>query len=433
MRFLFPLLSFFTLNLNPCEIKSCKRKKKKKLAFLSLKRVFVVKGVCEEEEKKSHSLKMSVSFFRPHLAARFAPLSSPLFRRSRDSSRGRGGSINRLFCSSRSMREVPFVPESEPELRNWLVRRGMAIEKEISRCSLLLSLSLSSSLPTHPPQSFQSSRGVDPSQFGTLPGSKTTADLFLEVERGESELFEVFGSGEELPPAAALAPAPPLPTPASVPSTALRRVRVALVRVTRRPDRALLREVWQRLPPDGRQRSRSTGAGPFSSSSNWPAAAFSSSVSEKVARGESFAEAAARGLAEELGIGEGGAAVVAVEDRAASEGQDDGGGGESGASSSASPPPSSSSSAFSYPGLPCSYETRLFVAEVDGKLLPSEEFFEREEETARGTLVTRWQWVKKSEREKKNELKKKKTCPCPLSLSVCALSSRLSLLLSLRA
>lgn len=87
---------------------------------------------------------------------------------------------------------------------------------------------------------------------------------------------------------------------------------------------------------------------------------------------------------------------------AAGEGQDQGGG-ESGASSSASSTSSSSSpssSAFSYPGLPCSYETRLFVAEVDEELLPSEEFFEREEETARGTLVTRWQWV--NEKNEKN-------------------------------
>ena len=268
---------------------------------------------------------------------------------------------------------------------------------------------------------------MDPSGFGTLPGSKTTADLFLEVERGESELFEVFGrelppppplpSGPSTPsaPSPALPPAPPPPPPppaSSAPSTALRRVRVALVRVTRSSDGALLREVWQRLPPDGRRRSRGAGRLPRlpSGSPNWPAAAASSSsVSEKVARGESFEEAAARGLEEELGIGggEGGAAVVAVAAAAAAaaagEEERAGGGGDGGETEHGPPgEASASSSAFSYPGLPCSYETRLFVSEVDGGLLPSEEFFEREEETARGTLVTRWQWVKsEAEGEKK--------------------------------
>jgi len=67
-----------------------------------------------------------------------------------------------------------------------------------------------------------------------------------------------------------------------------------------------------------------------------------------------------------------------------------GGGEEEEASSSSA---SSSSSSPSYPNLPCRYETKRFAAEIDGNLLPSKEFFEREEETERGTLVTRWQWV----------------------------------------
>ena len=170
--------------------------------------------------------------------------------------------------------------------------------------------------------------------------------------------------------------------------------------------------MWQRLPPDGRQRSRTAGrpGGGFVPLppllvGNWPSS-FSSSVSEKVARGESFAEAAARGLEEELGIRRGGGggggnegAVLAEVEEETAAGEEGaaaarGGRGEAAAGAEASSS-SASSSAFSYPGLPCSYETRLFAAEVDESLLPSEEFFEREEETARGTLVTRWQWVKR--------------------------------------
>lgn len=100
-------------------------------------------------------------------------------------------------------------------------------------------------------------------------------------------------------------------------------------------------------------------------------------------RGESFAEAAVRGLVEELGIGEKEAAEAVR--RGGGEGEETGGG-EAGYSSA---------SAFSYPSLPCRYEMRLFVAEIDGDLLPSETFFEREESTPRGMLVTRWQWVGK--------------------------------------
>ena len=154
------------------------------------------------------------------------------------------------------------------------------------------------------------------------------------------------------------------------------------MRVTRSSDKALLKEIWQRLPPEGRQRSR-----PELSSE------LKTSVAEKAQKGESFAQAAARGLVEELGIDSERAeeALVAVAGAAASEieGEEEGGSKKNGASWS-----ETRASASSYPGLPCRYDFRLFAAEVEGSLLPGEEFFEREEETARGTLVTRWQWVK---------------------------------------
>lgn len=143
------------------------------------------------------------------------------------------------------------------------------------------------------------------------------------------------------------------------------------MRITRSSDKALLREVWQRLPPEGKQRSR-----PELSSSS-PASGLRASVAEKAKRGESFAEAAARGLVEELGIGQGEAAEAVR--RASEEGDERS---------------EKRASASSYPNLPCEYRTELFVAEIAGDLLPKDEFFEREEETGRGTLVTRWQWVK---------------------------------------
>ena len=95
------------------------------------------------------------------------------------------------------------------------------------------------------------------------------------------------------------------------------------------------------------------------------------------------AAAAARGLEEELGIGVREAAEALKEAA---------GGGEVEEASSSSA--SSSSSSPSYPNLPCRYETKRFASEIDGNLLPSKEFFEREEATERGTLVTRWQWVR---------------------------------------
>ena len=159
--------------------------------------------------------------------------------------------------------------------------------------------------------------------------------------------------------------------------SALRRDRVALVSVTRSQDGARLREVWQRLPPDGRQRSRRPELFPFGGRGR-----FLTSVAEKARPSESFAAAAARGLEEELGLG-GREAAEALKEAA-------GGGEEEEASSSSA---SSSSSSPSYPNLPCRYETKRFAAEIDGNLLPSKEFFEKEEATERGTLVTRWQWV----------------------------------------
>ena len=152
------------------------------------------------------------------------------------------------------------------------------------------------------------------------------------------------------------------------------------MRITRSSDKALLREAWQRLPPEGKQRSRPRPAELSSPSS--PSSSFGSqtSVAEKAKGAESFAEAAVRGLVEELGISQMEAAEVV---RRASE---EGGEGEERSEIKAS--------AVSYPNLPCEYKSKLFVADIAGDLLPGEEFFEREEKTRRGTLVTRWQWVK---------------------------------------
>jgi len=158
------------------------------------------------------------------------------------------------------------------------------------------------------------------------------------------------------------------------------------VRVTRSSDKATLREVWQRLPPEGRRRSRPELSSSGSGLGN-------ASVAEKAQNGESFVQAAARGLLEELGIDQEKAEEALVAAGAASEEEEEeeaGGGGskKNGAWSE------ERASASSYPGLPCRYDFRLFVAEVDGSLLPEGEFFEREEETAKGTLLTRWEWVK---------------------------------------